>query len=54
MRAFIRSAAPMEVAASSGSPLHAAYQRCLDGELPLDDVFALADRHLAPTGGAAE
>ena len=41
-------------AAKQSSPVHDAYQRCLDGELPLDDMLALADLYLAPSGGGRE
>ena len=33
------------------SPVHEAYQRCLDGDLSLDDMLALADGYLTPRGG---
>ena len=36
---------------SQPSPVREAYQRCLDGEFPLDEMLALADCYLTPCGG---
>ena len=33
------------------SDLHEAYQRCLDGKLPLDEVLEMADRFLDHSNG---
>ena len=53
MRDFLRHRVDLGADGREPSPVEAAYQRVLDGDLPLDDMLALADRHLAPSGGAA-